>query len=83
MQRPPRVPGSAIRGVEALLRRRGHTCLEAALLRQRWLAEQGVLRDVVIGVTAPAAGFTAHAWLEGAERAVSMPGYTVISRLVP
>lgn len=60
---PPRLPASARRGVEALLRRRDHTCLEGAIIRQRWLASQGVMRDVVIGVTAPK-DFEAHAWLE-------------------
>jgi hypothetical protein len=32
---------------------------------QAWHAARGVHRDVVIGVTAPAKGFTAHAWLDG------------------
>jgi Transglutaminase-like superfamily len=60
---PPRLPAAARRGVEAVLRRRRATCLEAALVRQRWLRAQGVLGDVVIGVTAPRDGFKAHAWL--------------------
>jgi hypothetical protein len=34
---------------------------------QRWYAAQGTRKDVVIGVTAPAEGFTAHAWLDGEE----------------
>jgi len=62
--RPPTLPATAIRGVEATLRRSQPTCLEAALVRQRWLEAQGVRRDVVIGVTAPSAGFKAHAWLD-------------------
>ena len=33
-------------------------------MRQRWLRAQGVLCDVVIGVTPPSDGFRAHAWLE-------------------
>jgi hypothetical protein len=60
---PPALPAAAVRGVEAILRRAGATCLEAALVRQRWLRGQGVQRDVVIGVTAPSDGFRAHAWL--------------------
>jgi Transglutaminase-like superfamily len=60
---PAALPASAVRGVEAILRRRRATCLEGALVRQRWLKAHGVTRDVVIGVTAPSDGFTAHAWL--------------------
>jgi hypothetical protein len=47
------------------LRRREPTCLERSLVLQRWLAAHGDPRDVIIGVLAPAAGFGAHAWLEG------------------
>lgn len=64
---PPPLPAHAIRGVEAVLRRRPATCLEAALVRQRWLASHGVLCDVVIGVTSPREGFRAHAWLDAAD----------------
>jgi hypothetical protein len=60
---PTALPPTAVRGVEAVLRRSRPTCLEGALVRQRWLRGQGVARDVVIGVTAPSDGFTAHAWL--------------------
>jgi hypothetical protein len=60
---PPSLPATAVRGVEAVLRRTHATCLEAALVRQQWLRAQGVMRDVVIGVTAPKDGFIAHAWL--------------------
>jgi hypothetical protein len=60
---PPPLPPEAGRGVEALLRRRRHTCLEAALVRQRWLAAQGDPREIAIGTTAPSEGFTAHAWV--------------------
>lgn len=60
---PAALPSSAARGVEAILRRGRATCLEGALIRQRWLKSHGVKRDVVIGVTAPSDGFTAHAWL--------------------
>ena len=59
---PPALPAAAVRGVEAVLRRARPTCLEAALVRQRWLKGQGMLGDVVIGVTAPSDGFKAHAW---------------------
>lgn len=62
---PPRLPRDAVRGVRALLRRRPHSCLEAALVLQRWLAAGGDPRDVVIGITAPGEDFGAHAWLAG------------------
>src|SRR5512132_2409918 len=64
---PPPLPDRASRGVHAVLRRASPTCLERALVMQRWLAAHGRSRDVVIGVIAPAAGFAAHAWLEGDE----------------
>lgn len=62
--RPPRLPAHASRGVHAVLKRVPNTCLERALVLQRWLAEQGVERDVVVGVTGRQ-DFRAHAWLEG------------------
>ncbi|HWC25367.1 MAG TPA: lasso peptide biosynthesis B2 protein [Solirubrobacteraceae bacterium] len=65
LPRPPRLPPHAVRGVRALLRRRPHSCLEGALVAQRWLAACGDRRDVVIGVTAPGEDFGAHAWLDG------------------
>lgn len=81
--RPPALPASAGRAVEALLRRRRHTCLEGALVRQRWLEAHGVMRDVVIGVTGPAARFEAHAWLDDAGRPVATGPYAEIARLSP
>lgn len=65
LRAPPSLPRDAARGVQALLRRRQHSCLEGALVLQRWLAAHGDRRDVVIGVTAPGADFGAHAWLDG------------------
>lgn len=41
------------------------TCLERALIRQARAAGAGMPRDVIVGVTAPATGFRAHAWLDG------------------
>ena len=60
---PP--PGGTDLLVRRALGRSGGNCLESALVRQRWFAERGVPRTVVIGVSAPAAGFHAHAWLDG------------------
>ena len=62
--RPPRLPDHAGRGVDAVLRRASSTCLERALVLQRWLLEHGTTKDVVVGVTGPK-DFRAHAWLEG------------------
>jgi Transglutaminase-like superfamily len=63
---PPALPAEAGRGVSALLRRRASsTCLERALVRQRWLAAQGSRRDVVIAAQAPGEAFQAHAWVDG------------------
>ena len=61
---PPRLPAYASRGVNAVLRRTPNTCLERALVLQRWLVAQGVEKDVVVGVTSRA-DFRAHAWLDG------------------
>lgn len=61
---PPPLPDHAGRGVDAVLRRASSTCLERALVLQRWLAEHGTMKDVVVGVTGRA-DFRAHAWLDG------------------
>ena len=61
---PPRLPASARRGVLAVVRRRPNTCLERALVLQRWEASHGSSADVVIGVKGARDGFLAHAWLE-------------------
>jgi hypothetical protein len=79
---PPGLPASAIRGVEALLRRRKHSCLEGALVRQRWLAAHGEFRDVAIGVTPPSQGFYAHAWLVGDGNALA-GSFSEITRVKP
>jgi hypothetical protein len=78
---PPALPASAARGVEALLRRSTPTCLEAALVRQRWLSAHGVIRDVVIGVTAPSDGFKAHAWLASPGETGSSQPWHELTRL--
>lgn len=76
---PPRLPAAARRGVDAVLRRRGASCLERSLVQQRWLAAHGEPRAVVVGVSAPSE-FTAHAWLEGEP---VMAEYHEIARLAP
>jgi hypothetical protein len=61
---PPPLPASARAGVIAVVRRRPSTCLERALVLQRWDAHHGARGDVIIGVRGPRDGFRAHAWLE-------------------
>ena len=78
---PPTLPPSAVRGVAAVLRRREHTCLEGALVRQRWLAGHGQPRAIAIGVTAPSQGFAAHAWIVGEED--QAPIFPELTRLEP
>ncbi|MGH3625902.1 MAG: lasso peptide biosynthesis B2 protein [Sciscionella sp.] len=62
---PPPTPAGTIGAVDAVLQRMQSTCLERALVRQRWLAAHGEPRAVAIGVTPPSQGFLAHAWLVG------------------
>jgi hypothetical protein len=62
---PPPVPERARRGVLAVLRRQPSTCLERALVLQRWHRAHGDERDVIIAVKGPTVDFAAHAWLDG------------------
>jgi hypothetical protein len=62
---PPRLPPNAQRGVLGVLRREKSTCLERALVLQRWHQSQGNPRDVVVAVKGPTMDFAAHAWLDG------------------
>lgn len=57
--------GRARRIVSAVGRLQGLTCLESAVVRQRHVAVLGGDGRIVVGVTSPDAGFSAHAWLEG------------------
>jgi Transglutaminase-like superfamily len=67
--------------MEAALSRVRATCLESALVRQRWLAAHGDRRDVVIGVSPDGLkGNPAHAWVDGTDsRAAS--SYLELHRL--
>lgn len=65
LPRPPGLPPSTQRAVDEVLRRLRATCLERSLVSQRWLAAQGISRDLLIGVRVDAGRFSAHAWLEG------------------
>ncbi len=62
---PGRIALRGWRGVRIVLRARHASCLEQALVRQRFSAAAGDVRDVVIGVGSPAEAFAAHAWLDG------------------
>ena len=62
---PPPLPARAGRGVSLAVRVVARNCLVRAAVRQAWYAAHGRPIDLVIGVTAPAEGFKAHAWLDG------------------
>jgi Transglutaminase-like superfamily len=62
---PPAVDTAAVHTVRAVLRRRSATCLVEAVVLQSWYAAYGERRDLIVGVTSPAAGFGAHAWIDG------------------
>jgi hypothetical protein len=79
---PPPLARSAGRGVHAVLRRSRATCLEQAIVLQRWEAAHGSPAAVVIGVQGPARGFRAHAWLEGRPDRLS-GAYEELVRLPP
>jgi hypothetical protein len=49
--------------------------LEAALVRQIRAAADGAAVDVVVGVTPPASGFSAHAGLTGTRSTPSSPSF--------
>ncbi|HEY6472107.1 MAG TPA: lasso peptide biosynthesis protein [Acidimicrobiales bacterium] len=68
------------RVVLRLLRDREDKCLSNALIAQAWRSDHGDLVDVVIGVTAPSSGFTAHAWLADAPEAAKA-GHQEIHRI--
>jgi hypothetical protein len=65
---PPDLPATAGVGVEGVITRLHASCLEGALVRQRWLGATGPAPDVVVGVPLTGFGATpAHAWLDGTD----------------
>jgi hypothetical protein len=62
---PHGLPPSADFGIHAVLRRLPATCLERAVVLQRWRTAQGDPREIVIGVLRGEDEFQAHAWVEG------------------
>lgn len=77
-----RIGPRAGRVVLRLLRDRENKCLSNALIAQAWRSDHGDQVDVVIGVTAPSSGFSAHAWLADAPEA-ARAGHTEIHRIPP
>jgi hypothetical protein len=77
----PSEPEAAARGIRFVLRRLPTTCLERAMIEQRWEAARGNPRDVLVGVRGGAGGFGAHAWLDGEEPPDT--GYRELLRIEP
>ena len=75
------LPPPSARAVRRILRGRRDQCLSNALIAQAWRADHGDPVDVVVGVTAPGSGFSAHAWL--ADAADAAAGHTAIYRIPP
>lgn len=63
--RAPVLGEEQARRVQIVMDRTRARCLVRSIVMQRYLADNGVVRDLVIGTTAPSAGFRAHAWLDG------------------
>lgn len=62
---PPFLRAGDRAAVQLVLRARNATCLEKAVVLQRFDAAAGRPRTLVVGVTSPRTGFRAHAWLDG------------------
>lgn len=80
---PPALPESAARGVRIVLRREPSTCLERALVLQRWHAAHGRPLDVIVGVAGSGERFRAHAWLENESGAASSQSFAELRRVRP
>ena len=79
---PVGLPATADAGIHAVLRRLPSTCLERAVVLQRWRTAQGDPREIVIGVMRDADEFKAHAWVEG-EGDVLAPAFQELLRVAP
>ena len=79
----PRLNPRAGRAVKLVLSREEPSCLERALVLQRWFVAQGMPRDVVVGTSgAVSTEFKAHAWLDG-DAVPEEPRYIEMIRLAP
>jgi len=79
----PDLPESASRGVNVVLGRVPATCLERAVVLQRWRAAHGDPRDVVVGVSGTRVDFRAHAWLDDELPGVDADEFRELMRLRP
>lgn len=79
----PPLPASAGRGTSAVLRRLPATCLERAVVLQRWRAAHGERHDVVIGVRGSQEEFRAHAWLDDESPGLDAGDFRELVRLRP
>lgn len=79
----PELPSSAGRGVDVVLRRLPATCLERAIVLQRWRAAHGDPRDVIVGVRGSKVDFSAHAWLDDEPVGSADGEYQELVRLPP
>jgi Transglutaminase-like superfamily len=80
---PPALPSEALRGVHAVLYRRGETCVVRSIVLQAWLAAHGEPRDLIVGVAEPGDAFEAHAWLEGEPPHDDGPFHELLRRPAP
>ena len=80
---PPQQALGRHRVLLLVLRASRSTCLTSATVRQAWWAAHGRPRDLVVGVTAPKAGFKAHAWLEGDPESRSDEFVELLRRTAP
>ncbi len=79
----PRLPTAASRGVHVILRRLPSTCLERAVVLQRWRIAHGDAQDIIVGVRGTKESFEAHAWLDDERLAQDVGGYRELVRLHP
>jgi hypothetical protein len=83
LPRAPRVGAAHAGKVDRVLTATRTTCLTRSIVMQRFLADNGDEIDILIGATAPSAGFRAHAWLARPVEANAGEGLTVMMRLSP
>lgn len=79
----PPVPAAASRGVAVILRRLPATCLERAVVLQRWRTAHGDPRDIVVGVRGTKEDFKAHAWLDDEHPGQDAGEFRELARLHP
>jgi Transglutaminase-like superfamily len=83
LPRVPRLEPSASRGVNAVLSRLPATCLERAVVLQRWRSAYGDHREIVVGVSGTKEEFRAHAWLDDEHPGRDVAEFRELARLRP